>query len=204
VYNNFIRPNSLVSLSGQLAQDYYKLFQRVNFPWVTSLSSYNTTLIAGLESFYLYGNKVIDNTFQAIWHYYFGNGEPVELGPNTINAFLKNNQFKYHHQNIINGITDLMSGNFPINFTMSIENFHLGKTTVNYSIECTSSTCTVNYDLFVNDGFWDPNSILERITNSLWPKGTPCDELGPRLELGGNPYPYVPAKVIFTFPNPGY
>jgi len=136
-----------------------------------------------------------------------GNGAPISLGPNTVNALLNHNAFQYKHNRIIAGQTTELTGNFGVNMEGSV--FHVGRTNVNYSINCASGNCNVTYELFANDGFWDVDYIDENTLGRIpyirdWTNTTP-DRLGPNLErFGGNPYPYIPTIRIFTFPNPGY
>ncbi len=150
------------------------------------------------------GGGGIDNTTQAFDHYFFGKGVPVGLGPNTVNALLNNSGFTTRHNRIISGQTSLMKGNFSVDMTKNV--FHVGKTNVNYSINCASGNCNVIYDLFVNDGFWDVDFLDEKVIGGwLGIKKYQPDGLGPNLErFGGQPYPYIPSTVIYSFPNPGY
>lgn len=149
-------------------------------------------------------NVIIDNTNQAFSHYFKGNGSSARLGPNTVNATLNSNSFQYRHNRIIAGKTTSMSGSFSINLTKTV--FHVGRTNVNYSINCAPGHCSVTYNLFVNDGFWDIDFIDEKVLGD-WlniPRFKP-DGLGPNLErFGGTPYRYIPSTVIFRFQNPGY
>ena len=44
----------------------------------------------------------------------------------------------------------------------------------------------------INDGFWDPNFIFEYLSDKE------SDKKGPRYELGGYPYDYVPYVSIYN------
>lgn len=105
---------------------------------------------------------------------------------------------------IISGKTTSLTGSFSVNLTGSV--FHVGRTNVDYSIGYTNGNCTVTYDMFVRDGFWDPDFIDEYFMGRLL--GEPLfqpDGPGPNLErFGGTPYPYNPVRGTYTFPNPGY
>jgi len=143
----------------------------------------------------------MENTAQALRHYFNGNGTPVTLGNNTINALVLSGDFQSRHQRIISGKSTSLNGSFSVNLTSNI--FHVGRTNVDYSIKCVPGNCSVTYDLFVRDGFWDVDFINERFL-----KGAPLfqpDGPGPNLEMfGGTPYPYIPIRGTYTFPNPGY
>ncbi len=97
-----------------------------------------------------------------------------------------------------------MKGNFSVDMTKII--FHVGRTNVNYSINCTFEKCIVTYNLFANDGFWDVDFVDEKVIGGWFGilQFQP-DGMGPNLErLGGKPYPYIPSTIIYSFPNPGY
>jgi hypothetical protein len=97
-----------------------------------------------------------------------------------------------------------MKGSFSVDMTSSV--FHVGRTNVNYSINCASGNCNVTYNLFANDGFWDVDFVDEKVLGGWFGiRQYQPDGLGPNLErLGGTPYPYIPTTVIYSFPNPGY
>ncbi len=148
-------------------------------------------------------NVTVDNTKQALDHYYNGNGAPVSLGPETVNSVLYSKEFKNAHNRIKSGQTPLMSGRFKVDLTASV--FHVGRTNVQYSIMCAGANCTVNYSLFVDDGFWDANFMDENTIGRMGIEKFQPDGLGPNLELeGGTPYPYIPKNFTSTFENPGY
>jgi len=148
-------------------------------------------------------SPVIDNTDQALDHYFNGNGEPARIGPNTIRELLTSEDFVARNNRIISGQTTSLKGNFSVNMTNKV--FHIGRTNVNYSITSTAEYSTVTYNLFVNDGFWDVDFIDEKGLGWTGISWYEPDGLGPNLErLGGTPYSYIPSTVIITFPNPGY
>jgi len=141
--------------------------------------------------------KVIDNTEEALDHYLNGDGSSVQLGEKTIKALIADEDFVKRHQRIISGKTTSKKGFFGVDLTQEI--FHVGDTKVNYSINCSDGSCTVNYEFFANDGFWDADVIGENVL------GISPDGPGPRLELqGGTPYYYQKVRAHFTFENPGY
>jgi len=145
----------------------------------------------------------IENTEGAFQHYFNGNGSPITLGNNTIDALILSKKFQLKHQRIISGKTISMSGDFSVDLTFSV--LHVGNTNVDYSIKCTSESCIVTYTLFVRDGFWDVDYIDEYSLGKLGVPQLQPDGLGPNLErFGGTPYPYNPIIGTCTFPNPGY
>jgi RHS repeat-associated protein len=146
---------------------------------------------------------VVDNSLEAFIHYFKGKGMPMELGPNSVNALINNKGFQYRHNRIISGQTTSLKGDFSINLTRSV--FHVGKTNINYLINCISGNCSVTYNLFVNDGFWDLNIVDENTLGRLGFRSFQPDGIGPNLEwFGGTPYPYIPSTITYTFPDPGY
>lgn len=150
---------------------------------------------------YIFGG--MENSGQALRRYLNGNGTPVRLGNKTIETLILSEGFQTRHQRIVTGKTTSLSGNFSVDLTGSI--FHVGRTNVDYSINCASGDCTVTYDLFVRDGFWDPDYLDENILGRLGIPMFQPDGMGPNLErFGGTPYPYVPVKGTYDFPNPGY
>jgi hypothetical protein len=156
----------------------------------------------GITVPYIFGG--IENSGQALRHYFIGNGTPVTLGNKTISALVLSDGFQRRHQRIMSGKTTSLKGSFSVNLKESV--FHVGKTNVDYSISCANGNCTVTYDMFVRDGFWDPDFIDEYFMGRLF--GEPLfqpDGPGPNLErFGGTPYPYNPVRGTYTFPNPGY
>ena len=117
---------------------------------------------------------------------------------------LNSKKFKEKHQRIITGKTSSTKGNFSIDLTFKM--FHVGRTNVDYDINCSSGICTVKYNLFVRDGFWDVDFIDEKLLGGIL--GDPrnqADGKGPNLErMGGVPYSYLPTCKSYTFKNPGY
>ena len=145
------------------------------------------------------GNVIIDNNWQAVKHYYRGNGEEVKLGVNTVNAIKKSNDMNYYRNRIKNGFTlsPANGHNLSVNMTSETsETFHLGQMVLEYNTTCNQAECTTNYT--VDDkGFVDPNSILSKLLDN-------DDNYGPNNELGGTPYDYQPVKWSETYKNPGY
>ena len=98
----------------------------------------------------------IDNTIDALRHYLFGDGSPVYIGNNTLNALKNSPEFKANLQSFIIGKNEKHEGYFSIDMTKTV--FHIGRTTVNYRLENINGQSKLTYNVFVNDGFWDPCS----------------------------------------------
>lgn len=137
-------------------------------------------------------------------HYLFGNGEIAWLGNSTIEKLINSEKFQYHHNRIISGKTEDLSGDFSVDLEGEV--FHVGNTNVDYSIFCEGDNCSVMYTMFARDGFWDVDYADEFIGGRiLGIERYKTDGMGPNLErIGGTPYPYMPIIGTFLFPNPGY
>ena len=98
--------------------------------------------------------KVIDSTSKALSHYLTGDGEAVDLGPNTRKALKKHPLVKRQSKALRAGTANHLNDNLSVELKGDI--FHVGKTRVNFSTTCQSGSCTTTYVGFANDGFWDP------------------------------------------------
>jgi hypothetical protein len=148
----------------------------------------------------------ISNTSEAYNHYKNGDGEPALLGLSAIDAVLNNDEFKYHHNRIILGLTEKTFGNFGVNIEFALGCFHIGDTRIDYSVSCLGQTCTVTYTFFSQDGFWDVDEVTEFCFSWSSCIGLPFepDGPGPLYEFNNcTPFPYVPVNMQFNFPNPG-
>jgi RHS repeat-associated protein len=141
--------------------------------------------------------KTVHSSWEAVKHYYTGDGQPVQLGRETVEAVLNNKKFKAVYNNIKSGNVNTTNGRFNLNLTKSI--FHVGRTNVTWSISNVGKKYSVVFNLFVGDGFWDPDFIDERYPIS--PHSVP-DGKGPNLERSGTPYDYIPSVVTFKFKRP--
>ena len=132
-----------------------------------------------------------------------GRGASVDLGPNSISSLINSATFQQKHARITGGLTTSLTGNFSVDMTGTV--FHIGRTNVNYSVQCSGDQCTVTYTLFVNDGFWDVDFVSENTLGRLGIGRFQPDGRGPNLErAGGTPYAYNTATRSYTFRNPGY
>ena len=143
-------------------------------------------------------NIIIDNNWQAVKHYYRGNGQTVKLGTNTINAIKESKDVKRYRNNIVSGKTSLPAapkGSLKVNMELEDTNtFHLGRMELTYSTTCNSSKCRTTYT--VDDkGFVDPNYLI------AWAN---ADNEGPNAELFGTTYDYEKVTWTEKYDNPGY
>jgi len=85
------------------------------------------------------GRVVIDNTFQAIRHYYRGKGEQVVLGPKTVEMIKNSKDVQYYINRIVKGLTDgPAEGERGIDLRKEgfWRGFHLGRMTFTYHTTC--------------------------------------------------------------------
>ena len=134
-------------------------------------------------------SKTINSNFSAVMHYYFGNGEPVNIDNFTTSNLFNSSEFKNIHNNVTN--KNKNEGRFSIDMTGIM--FHIGRTNGKYRKETNGKSSSITYTVFMNDGFWDPAfwsektlGEINKLTNNPY---TP-DGNGPHLELGGTPYNY--------------
>ena len=139
-------------------------------------------------------NFVLNNTFQAWRHYKKGNGESALLGSKTVKQLIYSKDFQKWYNNILSNTTK-SSGSFSVD--LKSKTFHIGKTMVSYSILEMDNYNSVTFQLFYNDGFWDPNFIKENPKSSN-PQNIP-DGVGPNLEMGGTPYYYTKMTRKYFF-----
>ena len=140
--------------------------------------------------------KMIDSNFQAVLHYYFGDGKPIMLGNmSTKNALLRTEEFETVLQMKANS-----QGNYSIDMTDYM--FHIGNTQLFYYRENGYSI----FSLGINDGFWDPRFIREWCYNHFYRNKSSnrrnswaTDGKGPNLEFKrGVPYDYIPLVFMQT------
>ena len=101
--------------------------------------------------------KVIDSTSEAVDHYFNGNGESVELGPNTKNALRNHPLVQGQSESLRTGTANHLNDNLNVDLRGGFH--HVGKTRVDFSTACQSGACTTTYVGFSNDGFWDPRAL---------------------------------------------
>jgi hypothetical protein len=144
---------------------------------------------------------VVNNTNDAMNHYYNGNGESADVGDKSTSELLSSEKFQAKHKKITSEQVQL-TGNFSVDLTSST--FHIGNTLVDYKVGGNDNSSFVTYTLFTRDGFWDPN-IFEENTYGKIPllrdlTNTTPDGPGPNLELfGGTPYYYKTRERIYFF-----
>lgn len=77
-----------------------------------------------------------DSTKDALSHYVRGNGEAVELGPNTQGAIINSEDQQYRLYRIKNGLTTSDTGVYGVDVEFdSWDTYHVGDTPVHYSTE---------------------------------------------------------------------
>ena len=115
----------------------------------------------------------------AISHYYFGNGEPADVGDIATNLLINTKTFQDNLKAVTTKVRDKDS--FDVDMTALV--FHIGKTGVSYAVHPGKQTSHVDFTLFRKpnyvDGFRDPL------------------DLG--FELGGTPYDYKARTVTYYF-----
>lgn len=130
--------------------------------------------------------KIIDSTKDALDHYFNGNGQDVQLGPNTQDAIINSKDQQYRLNRIKQGLSTSNSGNYGVDVTS--EMFHVGDTPLHYNTVCNNTTCTTSFESR-GDGFWDPVYS--------------ADGIGPQCEIfGGIPFRYLPFQWQETYPKP--
>src|SRR5690554_2487985 len=98
--------------------------------------------------------KVIDTTFEALDHYLNGDGESVELGPNTKSALREHPLVQRQSGALKNGTANHVNGNLSVE--LRGDGDHVGRTRVDFSTVCDAGSCTTVYTGFSGDGFWNP------------------------------------------------
>ncbi|WP_407267092.1 RHS repeat-associated core domain-containing protein [Tenacibaculum maritimum] len=148
--------------------------------------------------------KTIRSTREALKHYFEGEGESVKLHPDIKKALINSKKFNRKLSRILGGKTTSLRGNFSIDLTK--EFFHVGRTNIEYSINFVKNgKIRVDFNLFINDGFWDADFIDENTLGRLGVESFKPDGLGPNLErFGGIPYRYLPQTISYKAKNPGY
>ena len=136
----------------------------------------------------------VNDTHEALKHYYNGAGEVADVGDKAVELLVSSSIFKDKLKKITSQIV-ISQGDFSVDLTSKV--FHIGKTNVNYSVKKGFNCDVVSFELFINDGFWDPNFFKEK-KNSNNVSRIP-DGLGPNLELGGRPYRYAVRTRTYYF-----
>ena len=119
--------------------------------------------------------EVVNNTKEALYHYYFGDGVPADVGDESTNELLNSERFK---QNLKVITTEKRTENsFSVDLTR--KTFHIGRTPVKYKVNSGERASCVIFTLFDGDGFWDPLDV--------------------GFEAGGTPYYYKSRKITYFF-----
>ena len=113
---------------------------------------------------------VVNNTKEAVLHYFEGNGEAADVGNRSIFELIRTDEFIKNYNAIVTEGRE--SNEFAVDMTHKI--FHIGKTGVSYIVHNgkvgKDSSSKVEFTLFVKDGFKDPLDMGIEL-----PYGTPYD-----------------------------
>ncbi|MDO5509862.1 MAG: hypothetical protein Q4F57_04140, partial [Weeksellaceae bacterium] len=141
--------------------------------------------------------KNIHNTFEAVDHYFNGNGEEVELGWNIKRKLLGSEQSKYLVHRLKNGRAVVLSYKTQADLTQDFDTFFVGRTPIEYFTTCTKSRCVTEFIAFRGDGFKDPLDIGQSIGDWL--------KIDINVEIPrGKPYDFAPWSYKIKYKNPGY
>ena len=136
-------------------------------------------------------SPVITNTAEALKLYYDNDGSPAWISGKAFDAVKAENN-KIYNRKIKSGKTTLAEGNYTLD--MTLQEFFIGKTRIDYKIDTSEKTSTVTFTAFNYDGFWDADVFAPKETE---------DGPGPNNELeGGTVYPFIPRSWSMTFDNP--
>ena len=150
---------------------------------------------------------VVNNTKEALAHYFIGNGAAADVGDQSTRELLSSPEFTKAHSKITSGLSELDHGFVKVD--MEFSTFYIGTTQFKYDVSGNGNSNSVNYKLFYSnvwgsDGFWDPDYIGEYTLGKIpyvrdW-TGTKPDGPGPNLErFGGTPYHYKTRERTFFF-----
>ena len=130
---------------------------------------------------------VVKNTAAAVIHYYLGKGVAADIGDKSTNEIFESKEVQEVLNKIRSGIIQT-GGRIAVNMTN--KTFHVGNTSVSYTIFPSIKANKASFTTLVGDGFWDPNFIKE--TNDKYHGIDNSDRSGDNYELGGHPYEYTP------------
>ena len=140
---------------------------------------------------------VVNNTKEAVAHYFFGNGQPADVGDQSTKELLSSDKFQSKLHKIT---TQEVESNGYFSVDLTDKTFHIGRTNVDYNITSNGTSNAVTFTLFSRDGFWDPDLIDEKcLGNKLGVSFCQPDGIGPNLERGGTPYEYKTRSRTFFF-----
>lgn len=132
----------------------------------------------------------INSNIEAVYHYFFGGGSPVELGAATVNALVYSPESDQALSELRDG-TRSKNGSYSVNLTS--EMFHVGNTGVTYQTLCSGGVCTTFFQGFNYssgpDGFRSPIDVFNILNRNV--------------EIpGATPYNYIPHFWEETYPDP--
>lgn len=132
---------------------------------------------------------VIDSTKRAVYQYFNGNGEAVELGATTKSLLRNSERQKGALVNLKSGNTD-MNGFYGVDMTSDM--FHVGNTGIEYDTQCNNGMCTTTFK-----GFQQKDNTTGRVYPDAF--DDPVD-LGMEV-VGGTPFAYKPYVWQETYPD---
>jgi RHS repeat-associated protein len=165
------------------------------------------------------GVPIVNNTAEALLHYYNGHGKPAFPGVQSMHDVISSKKFRSTHAIIAAGKQKKDEGYFNVDLNVwntegNSSTFHIGNVQTAYTVAHGISANTVKYKFFHSsssaggtDGFWDPDYADEKIADGVrkitgwqWPGQSP-DGPGPNLELpGGTPYYYIASYRFYFVP----
>ena len=166
----------------------------INITPNTILPQKNLWVDAPISSDY----STVNNTVEAVWHYYWGEGQPVNIGDVSTSKLFNSIEFIMNHNAIIRD-SQKKEDYFSVNIIFKV--FHVGHTNVSYTKQRGTHTSSITYRVFSEDGFWDPAFWSEHILGKLGIGGELYrpDGKGGQLETGGKPYDYIPRERTYFY-----
>jgi hypothetical protein len=161
---------------------------------------------------------VVNNTIEALKHYYTGKGVSAFPGEQTMHDIMWTKKFREKHNILISGKQEKNDGFFNVDLNAwntegNNATFHVGNIQYSYAVTSGKNANLLTYKFFIGakgrpDGFWDANYIYEKSADKweewhpwLRPSSSIPDGKGPNLELpGGTPYSYLPSYRFYLLP----
>ncbi len=159
----------------------------VDFNSAGYFSGSNVGYWSGNSSVSRGGQSSLATTFDAVDHYFFGNGESVELSDSVKNLIMNHPDVQNQTYRNEKGLGE-PPYRIDLDLTFNTDTFHIGKMKVVYTELCSNTTCTTTYTAPVTnqrgepDGFDDPLNIGLEI-------------------VGGDPYKYKTFSWSVSYPK---
>nr|WP_201587214.1 hypothetical protein [Psychrobacter sp. HII-4] len=134
---------------------------------------------------------IIDSNQAAVYQYFNGNGEAVELGATTKSRLRNHDRQKAALARLKSGVTD-MDGFYRVDMTRGSNSmFHVGRTGVEYDTQCNNGICTTTFKGFQQK---------DKTTGRIYPDAF-VDPIDIGIEVGGTPYDYKPYVWQEIYPD---